>query len=152
MHFSAAAREQWAAVYPTLSKIRPGMHRAATARAEAHTARLALIYALLDACDHIAAEHLDAALAVWTFADQSARWIFGDSLGNPTADDIWALATDRPAGISRTEIRDLFSRNKKARGIDRALGTLVDTGRLQRTVARAGPGRPAEMWVPAEVA
>jgi len=89
---------------------------------------------------------------VWEYADQSARWIFGDSLGDPTADDIWALAKDRPAGISRTEVRDLFSRNKKAREIDRALGALVDAGRLQRTAVSDGPGRPAEMWVPATAA
>jgi hypothetical protein len=150
--FSAAASDKWVEVYPALSEGRPGMHGAATARAEAHTARLALIYALLDASEHIGTEHLDAALAVWAYADQSARWIFGDSLGDPTADDIWALAKDRPAGISRTEVRDLFSRNKRAREIDRALGALVDAGRLHRTTVADGPGRPAEMWVPAKAA
>ena len=117
---------------PELSAERPGMHGAATARAEAHTARLALIYALLDARDHIHLEHLEAALAVWTYAHDSSAWIFGDSLGDPTADDIWTLAKTRPDGISRTEVRDLFSRNKKAREIDRALGALEDAGRLQR--------------------
>jgi hypothetical protein len=150
--FCAAARDKWVEIYPELSQGRPGMHGAATARAEAHTARLALIYALLDASEHITTEHLDAALAVWTYADQSVRWIFGDSLGDPTADDIWALAKDRPAGISRTEVRDLFSRNKKAREIDRALGALVDAGRLQRTTVIDGPGRPAEMWIPSKAA
>ncbi len=47
--FSPAAREKWIDVYPELSEARPGMHGSATARAEAHTARLALVYALLDA-------------------------------------------------------------------------------------------------------
>ena len=152
MTFSAAARDRWIDVYPALSEGRPGMHGAATARAEAHTARLALIYALLDAADQIAIEHLEAALAVWAYADQSARWIFGDSLGDPTADDIWALAKDRPAGISRTDVRDLFSRNKKAREIDRAIGALVDAGRLQRAGHTDGRGRPAEMWIPTKAA
>ena len=150
--FSAAAREKWIEVYPKLSEARPGMHGSATARAEAHTARVALVYALLDASDHIALEHLEAALAVWRYADQSARWIFGDSLGDPTADDIWALAKDRPTGISRTEVRDLFSRNKKAREIDRALGTLVEAGRLERSAVSDGRGRPAEMWIPRRAA
>ncbi|MFZ0383947.1 MAG: hypothetical protein WCD11_03440 [Solirubrobacteraceae bacterium] len=44
--------------------------------------------------------------------------------GDPTADDIWALARDRHDGISRTEARNLFGRNKKGREIDRALGAL----------------------------
>ena len=54
--------------------------------------------------------HLEAALAVWRYSLDSARWIFGESLGDPTADDIWALAKERANGISRTEVRDLFSR------------------------------------------
>ena len=76
------------------------------------------------------------------------RRIFGDSLGDPTADGIWTLATDRPNRISLTEVRDLFSRNKKAREIDRALGTLEDAGRLQRRGDCDGRGRPAEVWIP----
>ena len=58
--------------------------------------------------------------------------MFGDSLGDPTADEIWALAKERAHGISRTEVRDLFSRNKKAREIDRALTSLVDASYTQK--------------------
>ena len=60
--------------------------------------------------------HLDAALAVWRYVRDSTRWVFGDSLGDPTADDIWALAKDRRHGITRTEVRDLFSRSSRALG------------------------------------
>ncbi len=46
-------------------------------------------------------------------------------------------------------VSDLFSRNKKAREIDRALTTLVDAGRLQRTRGHdRTTGRPAEIWIP----
>jgi hypothetical protein len=124
------------------------MHGAATARAEAHAARLALIYALLDSSEQITDQHLAAALAVWRYAQASSAWIFGDSLGDPTADDIWTLAKDRPNGISRTDVRDLFSRNKKAREIDRALSALEDAGRLERQPHTDTRGRPAELWVP----
>ena len=41
-----------------------------------------------------------------------------------------------PAGVTRSEVRDLFSRNKKAREIDRALTVLEEAGRLTRTHAR----------------
>ena len=68
--------------------------------------------------------------------------------GDPTADDIWALARDRHDGISRTEARDLFGRNKKAREIDRALGALEDAGRLARRAHTDGHARPAELWIP----
>jgi hypothetical protein len=87
--------------------------------------------------------------AIWRYARDSTRWVFGDSLGDPTADDIWALAKERTHGINRTEVRDLFSRNKKAREIDRALTALVDAGRLQQTHGHdRTTGRPAEIWIP----
>jgi hypothetical protein len=47
--------------------------------------------------------------------------VFGDSIGDPTADEIWTLARDRNDGITRTEVSNLFSRYKKAREIDRGL-------------------------------
>jgi hypothetical protein len=121
---------------------------AATRRGEAHVVRLAAIYATLDCAEQIAPAHLEAALAVWRYSLDSARWIFGDSLGDPTADEIWALAKDRPQGITRSEVRDLFSRNKKAREIDRALTVLEEAGRLTRASSADGRGRPAERWLP----
>jgi hypothetical protein len=89
---------------------------------------------------------------VWRYSLDSARWIFGDSLGDPTADEIWTLAKDRPDGVTRTEVRDPFSRNKKAREIDRALTVLEEAGRLRRLCERDGQGRPAETWIPATAA
>ncbi len=102
----------------------------------------------VDTSDQIRLPHLEAALAVWRYSADSARRNFGDSLGDPTADDIWALAKTRPAGVTRTEVRDLFSRNKKAREIDRALTVLEEAGRLQRTTASDTRGRPSETWRP----
>jgi len=148
LSFTADARDRYAAIYERLSAARPGLFGAATGRAEAHTLRLALIYALLDRAAAIDLPHLDAALEVWRYAHNSTRWVFGDTLGDPTADEIWALAKQHRDGISRTEVRDLFSRNKKAREIDRALTALVDAGRLDRQQRRDGAGRPAEIWIP----
>jgi hypothetical protein len=147
--FDAEAREKWIAVYDELSDGHPGMWGAATARAEAHTVRLALLYALLDCAPAIRVEHLDAALAFWAYASESAHWVFGDSLGDPTADEIWEMAKTSPQGITRSQVSDLFSRNKKAREIDRALTALVEAGRLERGEHRTGAvGRPAVVWRP----
>ena len=142
LSFDAQARERYSDIYEQLSAPQPGMFGAATGRAEAHTIRLALIYALLDRSQAITQAHLDAALALWRYVRDSTRWVFGDSLGDPTADDIWALAQERANGDSRTEVRDLFSRNKKAREIDRALTALVDAGRLRRHHGHDGTGPP----------
>jgi hypothetical protein len=146
--FDAAAREHWTDTYEQLSAARPGLAGAATARAEAHTARLALIYALLDLSEQIRLEHLEAALALWRYSAASARWIFGDALGDPTADEIWATAKDRPGGLTRTEVSDMFSRNKKRREIERALSVLEDAGRLRRETHQPQRGRSAELWIP----
>ena len=69
--------------------------------------------------------------------------------GDPTADEIWEMAKTNPQGVTRTQVSDLFSRNKKAREIDRALTALVEAGRLQRGEMRTGgAGRPAAVWRP----
>jgi len=146
--FDDQARERWIGIYQHLSSARPGLAGAATARAEAHTARLALIYALLDLSEHIGLEHLEAALAVWRYSAASTRWIFGDALGDPTADELWSAAKERPAGLTRTEVSELFSRNKKRREIERALSVLEDAGRLRRETHQPQRGRSAELWIP----
>ena len=149
--FGASAEASWCRIYPSLSAEAPGMFGALTARAEAHVCRLALLYALLDCSQTIEPAHLDAALALWSYAENSARWIFGDALGDPTADEIFAQVTGHSDGMSRTEIRDVFSRNKRAKEIDRALGLLERAGRLERIKGTAGSGRPIEVWRPRSV-
>ncbi len=150
--FDHEASDFWVSTYSELSKGGTGLLGAATARSEAHCVRLALIYALLDRSEAIGLGHLEAALAFWKYAADSARWIFGESFGDPTADDIWALARERTGGVSRTEVRDLFSRNKKSREIDRALTVLVESGRLERREHSDGKGRPTEIWMPSNAA
>ena len=87
-HGTDGAARIWVEVYPELSEGKPGMLGAVTARAEAQTLRLALAYALLDGMVDIEPEHLQAALAVWRYCDQSAAHLFGTALGDPVADEI----------------------------------------------------------------
>lgn len=88
VQMTPAARRLWENVYTALSEGQPGLVGAITARAEAQTVRLALLYALLDGKSEIDAPHLNAALALWEFCEASAIYIFGDALGDPIADDI----------------------------------------------------------------
>ncbi|MBI4321043.1 MAG: bifunctional DNA primase/polymerase [Chloroflexi bacterium] len=140
------ARAIWRKVYPELSEGKPGLLGAMTSRAEAHVMRLASIYALLDLSDLIGAEHLQAALAFWEYAEASARYIFGDSLGDPTADDILRALRSRPDGMTRTDLRDHFGRNKSSAEIARGLGVLLEYG-LAYFQTEETEGRPAERWV-----
>lgn len=141
-----AARTKWEHVYGPLSEGQPGLIGAIIGRAEAQAIRLALLYALLDGRDHIDVVHLEAALAVWEFCSTSARQIFGDSLGSPVADAILkALKAAASAGMSRTDISNLFGHNQSAGQIQFALDLLSERGKAVRNRVPTG-GRPIEMW------
>lgn len=145
-----AAGDWWRRIYPELSTEHPGLFGAATARAEAHVVRLSLLYALLDCAKTIEAIHVDAAHALWDYASRSTHWLFGDTLGDPVADDIWQAVKTNTAGLTKSEIRDLFSRNKSVKTINAGIEALVRAGRLERTTRSCGQrgGRPAELFVP----
>lgn len=145
IHRDEAARKIWHAVYPTLSEGRPGLIGAVLARAEAQVMRLACVYALLDQSTVIRAEHLNAALAVWEYCEASAEHIFGESLGDPDADEILQTIRQSANGLTRTEIRDLFGRHRRTDAISRAIGVLARQG-LVRCESETTGGRPVERY------
>ncbi len=138
------ARALWAEVYPVLSAAKPGLLGALTARGEAHVLRWSLLYALLDCASEIGTAHLLAALALWDYAEASARHIFGDATGDPIADRILAaLRADGP--MAQSEIVDLFGRNVNGARLGRAQEGLVRAG-LVRSEQEATGGRPRTVW------
>jgi hypothetical protein len=140
------AREAWREVYGPLSEGKPGLFGAVVGRAEAQVMRLAALYAVMDESYEIEHEHLLAALALWEYAEASARYVFGDATGDPVADQIAeALKAAGDGGMTRTEISGLFGRNKGADHIGRALGLLLSVGRVRRETEET-KGRPSERW------
>jgi hypothetical protein len=152
---TGAAADAWTAVYPALSSERLGLLGSITARAEAQTIRLALVYALLDSAIpgtdgtnppvSIDLPHLKAALAVWNYCDESAARIFGDASGDPVADEILATLRRSPDGMTRTDLNNLFGRHRTSDQISAALGALYRAGRAKFETA-ATAGRPVERW------
>lgn len=140
-----AARGLWESVYDQLSEGHPGMYGAVTGRAEAQVIRLSLLYALLDQRNTISADHLSAALAVWDYCDASARYIFGDSTGDPIADTIMDNLRLTHEGLSRTEISARLGRNAPKHKIDAALSLLEGAGRISREFEQT-EGRRTERW------
>ena len=138
-------RELWWHTYPKLTQPPEGLTGQLTARAEAHTIRLALIYTLLDGTNTIRPEHLTAALALWDYAARSAAWAINQSTGDPLAEQIHAALTRSPDGLTRTQLRDLLHRNLPAERVEQALHTLHAAGRATRQQT-ATAGRPAEIW------
>jgi Domain of unknown function (DUF3854) len=142
------ARALWHAVYESLSAGRPGLLGSMTARAEALTMRLACLFALGDGSAVIRRPHLEAALEVWRYAFASAQYIFGGSLGDPTADAIVQALQAAPEGLTRSAIlHDVFNRNRSSEDIHRALGVLEEAALARRIVESNIGGRPAERWV-----
>lgn len=146
VQMTEAARAVWAGVYAELSQSRPGLLGAATARSEAQALRLALVYALADCSSVIDAPHLLAAFSIIEYAQASAAYIFGDSLGDPVADELLAaLRRSGKAGMTRTTIRDLLGRHQRAERINAALELLASRGLARKAEVRTD-GRPSEVW------
>jgi len=141
------AREAWARVYGPLTSGRTGMLASVLNRAEVITMRLALIYAMLDRSEQIRLPHLEAALAIWQYAEDSAKWIFGRMCGDEVGDAILRALSQTPGGMTRTDISGLFGRNVPSARISAALTSLIENGLVVSTLERneAG-GRPAERF------
>lgn len=141
-----AIKEMWRQTYHELTSGKPGLLGAVTARAEAQTMRLACLYSLLDQAATVRAEHLLAAVALWEYCQASARYIFGDSLGDHTADTILQTLRVTPEGLDRTAISEIFNRHKSTEEITRALGVLVTHGLANPETDSDASGRPREVW------
>jgi hypothetical protein len=142
IEMSEAATQRWCEIYPQLSAERSGLGGAATNRAEAYTRRLALTYALLDGKNVIELEHLEAALALWQYAEDSAKYIFGGMMENPVAQKILDALESAPSrSMSLTEIHKLLSRHARKGEIETAINELVACGKVEVATEKTR-GRP----------
>jgi len=146
LRLDPAARELWHHAYRQLAtEPHDRIVAQITARAEAHTIRLALLYALTDGQRRIGVPHLTAALALQNYAARSAAWALADATGQPLAEQIHATLANSPAGLTRSQISDTLKHNQPAGEIDSALRALQTTGRATVTQIKTG-GRPAQLW------
>ena len=146
--WSKAAAELWSigGEYDRLSRERYGLAGSLTGRAEAHTLRLAMMFALLDGLSVIHLEHLHAALAVWAFAEATAYRLFGGLTGDPLADDVLRVLTRHPAGVGRWALHQEVGKNIPAARIGSAVETLQTLGKARCEMRKSG-GRDAEVWL-----
>ena len=145
LDFTEAFWSRWDAVYVDLNRDRPDTAAAdAASRGAVMTLRLALIYALIDDADEIDAEHLDAALAVWKYAEHGTRWLFSSHDQEEQREVAGGLASfileAGKAGRTRTEISGTyFKRNKSAVEINDELAPLIHDGTVVE-VKQSGSG------------
>ena len=106
-----------------------------------------MIYALLDGSAVIRHAHLNAALGLWQYVEASVWYLFGTSLGDPTADTVLAALDQAPKGLTRNHLlTQTLHGNCRADELDRVLRLLQRLELVtlsQQTTGRRG--RPAEL-------
>lgn len=150
LHPDAAAL--WTSeIHPRLDRTIPGAIGKVLNRWDVMIRRLAMLYALLDFCDVVWPQHLQAAAALWDYCESSARAIFGNSSGDKLADDILAALKAAGHWLTQSDIHGLLGRNRSAADIARALGTLQHAGLVVcERMPAGGAGRPPLRWKIAE--
>lgn len=148
MTFDEAAGAMWDSVYIGLETGRMGLLGKVTQRASPYVLRLSCLYALLDCSATVRSEHLAAALALWKYCEDSARYIFEERTGDRLADSLLrSLREAEGDGLTRTDISNLFGRNVSAARINSALASLAESGLAHsRRQHVEGSKRPVERW------
>jgi Bifunctional DNA primase/polymerase, N-terminal/Primase C terminal 1 (PriCT-1) len=138
----------WSEVYPRLTVSATGVFGSIIARAAPQVVRLSIIYALLDGSETVRVEHLNAALALWSYCEDSARYIFGEKTGDRIADTVLAALRSTQGGLTRTEIVNLLGRNVSSSRLDESLHVLAEAELITKAVERAENAiRPTERWL-----
>lgn len=150
VRLSEAAATQWAEMYNRLTEERFGMFGSMTARAAPQVLRVALIYSILARCEQIEPPHLEAAEAFWNYCDQSCRELFARRFDSRIAEPILVFLKEKPTGVSRTEILNLFQRNRSAVEIERGIQELLQQRLIAIERRSNGSGRPTEWYSLAE--
>jgi hypothetical protein len=147
IEFNDEAAQIWSSEYERLETSRTGFLAKVTQRASPYVLRLSCLFALLDQQVSINCEHLEAALAVWQYCEDSARFIFGNSMGDKLADEVLSLLMEKlESGLTKTEIINLTGRGKTSQ-LNSAL-ELLHEQRLVKFSKETYPNskKPTERW------
>ncbi len=145
IQFSPEASEIWVKNYLNRNNKFKGVLGSMTARFPAQVLRISVIYALLDKKSVIEPIHLNAAYAVWDYCQDSAAFLFGGMIENSVSRKILYNLEKSGDGLTKTEIRGLFSNHKSADQIDDALKEL-QSDELIDFKLESTKGRPIERW------
>lgn len=126
-------RSHWESVYDSLKESKPGSFGAATERGRTQVTRLALLYALLDGSPNRELRHLNAALAVWNYCEESARILFSsdEQLLNCNKNEmkLIQLVNEKP-GIMRNDLRRSISKRLSSSEFRDMVARLANSGKI----------------------
>jgi hypothetical protein len=148
---ASASMEVWEnELYPALREDKPGFAGALLPRGSSIVLRLALLYCLLDppppggASRVILPVHLDAAMAIWSYCEQSVQQLFGKRGRTVLERKLLELLSAGP--MSKDTINNHLSPSQKAE-VNTALANLEAAKLIRkRKQEQDGPGRPATVW------
>jgi hypothetical protein len=144
MPLSKEGKVAWEEMYAGLSEGKPGVAGALVGRGEAQVRRLAALYALLDQSAVVTDVHLNAALALWRFAEESVAWIFtGVEPGDVSEKILGALMQHRV--LDDSAISALFHNNVPGLVLEEAKQALKRDGYIMDE-AMPTKGRPRRLW------
>lgn len=138
-----AAAALWERIYPALTADKPGLLGKLLARSEAHVTRLAGWYAVTSHSDRVDIQHLESALALWDYVEESTRVIFAGRSGNRIADRIaGALLLGERKTLEELR-RELFAGHLGSADLADALKLLRELGLVTIERDDTTKGRPA---------
>jgi hypothetical protein len=141
------AMERWEKeIYPYLREDRPGLAGALLARGPSMVLRVAFMYYLLDPPSTgesrgIGLAHLDAAMAVWNYCEESVQMLFKTRSGTLLGDKVLSLLANGP--MTKDKMNDHLSPKQKQE-IGAVLAQLEAAGQVvKEQEQKTGPGRRA---------
>jgi hypothetical protein len=118
-----------------------------TERAAPYARRISALFAALDGRALVDVKDLAAAAALVRYSIASARYVLDGQARDPRLDRIRrAVDAAGDAGLSRTEISGLFSRNIDKTVLDALLDALTEEGSYGAYEAASSGGRPATRY------
>jgi len=149
IQFDADATDLWVAeLYPELTGADDDDHAEAefTRRAAPYCLRIAGLHAALDGRQLMSKSDLVAAAALVRYSNASARFVLDRQIRDPRLDRIRrAVDASGSAGLTRSAISGLFSRNLTKEVLDELLSQLTADGTYEEAM-QATKGRPAETY------
>ena len=146
IEINSEAKKEWCnQYYADLTKDHPGLVGCVINRGEAQVVRLAMIYCLLDGMTTISLDHLEAAIALWRYCEQSARYIFHGRQTDGVAEKILLALAEKP--MTSTEIHRLLANHVNKDRLSAVLSQLKGSNQIESEQFRSeGQKKPSTLW------
>jgi hypothetical protein len=101
-----------------------GVLNSITKRARPQVLRLSTLRALMDGSFEVKTQHLNAAIAMWDYSFDTAKFVFGETSGDSFVEEIKTILEMHPLGMTFTDILK-FKYNRDPDKIRKAINSLM---------------------------